>query len=175
MNGASDVSGVSIEEAALCDAVALVRLINLAYRVEDFFKAVDRTNLDEVRACFEREQFLVARDSAGELLGCIRYSAAPPEGHFGMLAVHPDAQGRGIARRLIEAVEARCRQAGCRALTLEVASPRTELPPLYERFGFRVAGTRPWPDHALHELKQPAHFIVMSKELAPSPAEGTHG
>ncbi len=68
MNGASDVSGVSIEEAALCDAVALVRLINLAYRVEDFFKAVDRTNLDEVRACFEREQFLVARDSAGELL-----------------------------------------------------------------------------------------------------------
>ncbi|PFG74765.1 GNAT family N-acetyltransferase [Tepidiforma thermophila] len=175
MNETGDVSGVSIEEAALCDAVALVRLINLAYRVEDFFKAVDRTSLAEVRACFEREQFLVARDSEDELLGCIRFSAAPPEGHFGMLAVHPDAQGRGIARRLIESVEARCCQAGCRSLTLEVASPRTELLPLYQRFGFRVAGTRPWPDHALHELKQPAHFIVMSKSLTQPPAEGTHG
>ncbi|WBL36008.1 GNAT family N-acetyltransferase [Tepidiforma flava] len=82
-----------IEEASPCDAVALARLINSAYRVEDFFKAADRTTLDEVRQLLERETFLVAREADGSIAGCVRVAAEPPEGHFGMLAVDPGHRG----------------------------------------------------------------------------------
>lgn len=164
-----------IEEASPCDAVALARLINSAYRVEDFFKAADRTTLDEVRQLLERETFLVAREADGSIAGCVRVAAEPPEGHFGMLAVDPAAQGCGLGRRLVAAAEARARAAGCLRMSLEVASPRTELPAYYARLGYRVTGAKPWPAEALHELKAPAHFIVMSKTLGEDPAEAPHG
>ncbi|GIW17531.1 MAG: hypothetical protein KatS3mg064_0688 [Tepidiforma sp.] len=164
-----------IEEAGPCDAVALARLINLAYRVEDFFKAADRTSLDEVRELLERETFLVAREADGSIVGCVRVAAEPPEGHFGMLAVDPEAQGTGLGWRLVAAAEARARRAGCSRMSLEVASPRAELPAYYARLGYRVTGAKPWPAEALHELKAPAHFIVMSKSLGDDPAEERDG
>ncbi len=166
---------VVIEEAGPCDAVELVRLINRAYRVEDFFKAADRTTLDEVRTLLERETFLIARAADGSIHGCVRVSAAPPGGHLGMLAVDPGAQGRGLGRRLVAAAESWARAAGCSWMSLEVASPRSELPGYYAQFGYAVAGTKPWPQQALHELKAPAHFIVMSKTLGETPREEHHG
>jgi ribosomal protein S18 acetylase RimI-like enzyme len=166
---------IHIEEAGLCDAVELTRLINLAYRVEDFFKAVDRTTLDEVRRYLEEETFLAVRDAHGELLACLRVRLHPPEGHFGMLAVHPEAQGRGLGRMLVAEAEARARRAGCQYMTLEVASPRAELPAYYARLGYAVSGEAPWPANALHELKQPAHFIIMTKPLGTFPAEENDG
>ena len=51
--------------AEACDAVAISRVINAAYRVEDFFKVGDRTDVGEVAAFIERETFLVARGEDG--------------------------------------------------------------------------------------------------------------
>ncbi|GIW12628.1 MAG: GNAT family N-acetyltransferase [Tepidiforma sp.] len=164
-----------VEEATACDAIELTRLINLAYRVEDFFKAVDRTTLEEVRTYLEHETFLTIRDGSGSLLACVRLATVPPVGHFGMLAVHPEAQGAGLGRLLIAEAERRAREAGCSRMELEVASPRTDLPRYYERLGYRLTGRAPWPAHAEHELKSPAHFLVMSKSLEQHPAEEQHG
>jgi ribosomal protein S18 acetylase RimI-like enzyme len=164
-----------IEPAGPGDAAELARLINLDYRVEDSFKRVDRTTVDEVGAYLEHEAFLVAREAGGGIIGAVRVAHRPPDGHVGMLSVRPDAQGRGIGRRLIEAAEALCREAGCATVSLEIASPRTELPPLYERLGYRRVGASPWPAEAWHELKHPAHFIVMSKSLNERPPEDQHG
>lgn len=46
------------------------------------------------------------------------------------------ARGRGVARRLLEAVEARARALDCGKLTLEVQERNTNARRLYENFGF---------------------------------------
>lgn len=165
-----------IEEAQACDAVAINRLINQAYRVEDFFKAGDRTSLAEVVDLIERETFLVARDADGAVQGTVRVRTEGERGHFRMLAVAPEAQGSGMGRRLMAAAEAFCAEAGCTWMDLEVASPRTELPAYYEKAGYAVSGTAPWPPGELDQVTRPAHFIVMSKKLEPrAQRETIHG
>jgi ribosomal protein S18 acetylase RimI-like enzyme len=142
--------------------------VNAAYRVEDFFKTGDRTNVREIADFLLAETFLLAWDEDDEIAGCVRVSIHGDRGHFGMLSVLPTAQGRGLGRALIEAAEEFARQRGCTTMDLEVASPRTELPPLYRKFGYEVTGQVEWPAHALAELTAPAHFIVMSRSLLPA-------
>lgn len=156
---------VQIGPAEACDAVAINRVINAAYRVEDFFKVGDRTNVREVAEFLERETFLVARDADDEVVGVVRVSIDGERGHFGMLSVAPAAQGTGLGRTMIAAAEAFARERGCTWMDLEVASPRLELPPFYRKFGYEVSGTAEWPEEALDTLKSPAHFVVMSKTL----------
>jgi len=154
-----------IVEAEACDAVAINRVINAAYRVEDFFKVGDRTNVREVADYLLTETFLVARDEDDAIVGAVRVSIHADRGHFGMLSVSPPAQGTGLGRTLVEAAERFARERGCTTMDLEVASPRTELPPFYEKLGYTVTGRGDWPEEALSELKAPAHFVVMSKSL----------
>jgi ribosomal protein S18 acetylase RimI-like enzyme len=155
----------TIGPAEPCDAVAIARLTNAAYRVEDFFKVGDRTNAREIAELLLADTFLVARDAEDEIVGSVRVSVSAGHGYFGMLSVSPMAQGTGLGRQLIEAAERYCSELGCRRMNLEVASPRTELPDFYRKFGYQVSGRAEWPANALHELKSPAHFIVMSKEM----------
>ena len=156
---------VRIEEAEPCDAVAIDRVVNAAYRVEDFFKTGDRTNVREIAEFLLHETFLVARDEGDDVVGAVRVSQDGERGHFGMLSVSPAVQGSGLGRALIEAAEVWAAERGCSWMDLEVASPRLELPPLYRKFGYEVSGRSEWPESALAELKYPAHFVVMSKRL----------
>jgi hypothetical protein len=48
---------VQIGPAETCDAVAINRVINAAYRVEDFFKVGNRTNVREVATSSSGETF----------------------------------------------------------------------------------------------------------------------
>ena len=156
----------AIRKAEPCEAVAIARVINEAYQVEAFFKVGDRTNPREIAGFLQAETFLVAVDDEDSVVGAVRVSVAGRKGHFGMLAVANVFKGTGLGRRLIEAAEAFAAGRGCTSMDLEVASPRAELPDFYRKFGYELTGTAPWPDHALHELKHPAHFLVMSKSLA---------
>jgi GNAT superfamily N-acetyltransferase len=77
--------------------------------------------------------------------------------------VHPEFQGTGLGRILVEAAEAHCRAAGCRALDIDVVNLRTELPTFYAKFGFQTVGVTPFP--APNKLKQPVHLVLMTKSL----------
>ena len=61
------------------------------------------------------------------------------EGYIDFVAVHPDARGRGIGRRLVVALS-RDLLAACRSgrVNLTVAERRADARALYERLGFRV-------------------------------------
>jgi GNAT superfamily N-acetyltransferase len=102
-------------------------------------------------------------DEAAGLAGCVWMEVRGDRGYFGMLAVDPERQGRGLGRTLIAAVEAYCRTAGCRFLDISVVNLRTELPGFYSQFGFAPYGTAPF--HDVDKLTRPAHLVLMTKPL----------
>jgi GNAT superfamily N-acetyltransferase len=149
--------------AQLEDAEALAALINLSYRVEDFFKIGDRTDATEVRAKMKEGVFILLEDGDRRIAGAVYVTSHDRVGYFGMLSIDPPRQGQGLGSRLIGEAEDHCRRAGCTEMELEVVNLRTELPPYYRRFGYVERGTRPFTE--TERTSQPCHFIVMSKPL----------
>ena len=148
------------------DIPEIVRLVNLAFRVEDFFIDGNRTHAAEVgkKMAAPGGCFLVLDDCrAGGLAASVHTEIRGARGYFGMLAVAPDQQNRGLGRRLISAVEDHCRAAGCRFLDLDVVHLRPELPVIYNALGFAPYDTGPFPD--TFKLRRPAHMVLMTKPL----------
>ena len=151
-----------IRIASTADAPALTRLINDAFVVEAFFKIGDRTSSQEVVELMESGEFLVAGTTT-DIAGCVYLTCNNGRGYFGMLSIDPRKQGQGIGRRLIEAVEQRARERGCRYMDIHIVNLREELPGLYRRFGYDERGTLPFSE--MSKASRPCHFIVMTKQL----------
>lgn len=58
------------------------------------------------------------------------------------LAVHPDHRGKGLARRLVENVIEQERNAGKKALRLDVIENNTTAEKLYQKLGFQYIQTK---------------------------------
>ena len=90
----------------------------------------------------------------GRLVGTVTYVPGPEspfaelvregEAAIRMLAVHPDAQGRGVGRALSEACITRARAAGRRAVALHADEVMATSRRLYERLGFVRDPARDW-------------------------------
>ena len=154
---------VSIRAAVSADIPALVRLINVAFIVEQFVFDGDRINAEETQAFIETGKFLLAEDAAG-FAGCVYLETRQYRGYLGLLAVDPARQGTGLGRKLVAAAEDCFRTGGCVAVDLRVISQQTRLPPFYRRLGYVEIGTAPFSPSL--EVKVPGHYIVMSKPLA---------
>ena len=95
----------------------------------------------------------VATSADDELLGCVticppgsrwREIATDDEGEFRMLAVAPDAQGRGVGRALVELVLERFRADGASAVALSSLRAMSDAHRLYESLGFTRVPDRDW-------------------------------
>ena len=146
------------------DAPAVARLINLAFRVENSFKAGERTSPEGVVALMGTGEFLVLDGSDGGPVVAVYVTRNDGRGYFGMLSVDPGLQGQGLAKQVIAEVEDRCRRQGCHTMDIYVVDLRTELPDYYRRLGYAESGTRDFPEPT--ELTRPARLIVMSKALS---------
>ena len=176
MTPAAESPGATPREATPADVAELVRVINLAYRVEDFFIHGDRTDAADIerRLASQDAGFLVIdADASGRLAAAVYVELRGPVGYFGLLSVDPAWQRRGMARRLVEAVERSCRDRGCREAEIDVVDLRTELPPFYAALGYHVVGTAPFKD--AHKLKLPAQMVVMRKSLCQPDLPGSGG
>src|SRR3954451_6820934 len=58
------------------------------------------------------------------------------------LAVHPDAQGQGVGRRLLDFVEARARELGLPEVRLYTHAMMWENQQIYPKFGYEVVERR---------------------------------
>ncbi len=155
-----------IRAATPDDAPELVRLINLAYRVEDFFVRGDRVNLEGVLERMHRPggKFLVVEDEASRLpIATLFLEPHAHQGYFGLLAVHPEHQGRGLARLIITAAEEHFRREGFAEMMIDVVTLRTELFPFYEALGYEPRHLIPLDGRV--ELRIPAELRVMVKPL----------
>ena len=152
---------IRVRVAARGDTDAIVSIVNEAYRVEAFFVEGNRTSAAEVSELIDREEILVATGERA-VVGCVHVSAEGGRGYFGMLAVTPTAQGRGIGLRLIREAEGRARTAGCQFMDIKVVDVRTDLVAFYPRLGYRPVATEPYVHRP---VLQPVHFIAMEKTL----------
>jgi GNAT superfamily N-acetyltransferase len=85
---------------------------------------------------------LVAEDPPGTAVGFVfattrqDYFTGRPHAHIEVLAVRPAAQGRGIGRTLIGAVEDWARRRGHAHVTLNVFADNTRARTVYQRLGY---------------------------------------
>lgn len=156
---------MNVRIATSGDIPELVRIINAAFRVEDFFINGNRTNEADIekRMSDPDVRFLVVDADSSGLAAGVQVDVHERRGHFAMLSVDPKFQGRGLSRLLTNAIEEYCRAAGCDELEIEVVNLREELPAFYEAMGFVTVDTAPFPD--LSKLRRDAHLVRMKKPL----------
>jgi ribosomal protein S18 acetylase RimI-like enzyme len=154
---------IEIRDAGKNDVEAIVRLVNTAFLVEQFFIERDRTNPEMVAGLMEKGKFLLAEDRLG-LVGCVYVELRGERGYLGMLSVEPARQRMGLGRRLMAAAESYFQDAGCVFSDLLIVNVRTDLLAMYRHLGYIETGAAPYENR--FPTKMPVHFIAMSKPLA---------
>ncbi|MGH8791052.1 MAG: GNAT family N-acetyltransferase [Stackebrandtia sp.] len=146
-----------IRSATPADYDAIARISVEAYRDGGHFAGSAGDYESSVRDAAGRaahSELLVAVDSDGAVLGSV--TVCPPgsemaeisrdgELEFRMLAVSPQAQGRGVGEALTRACLERGRQLGCRAVAICTrADVALNAQRLYRRLGFERIPERDW-------------------------------
>ena len=156
---------ITIRRAAAQDAPLLARLITTAF-------AEYRDRLVPPSGALRESPAAIATELATpERLGFVALDDADPAGcvlckpddgdlYFGRLSVAPEYRGRGVARRLIDAVELHAREHRFPAVVLAVRLALPENRALFERYGY-VEVSR----HAHAGFDQPTN-IRMRKQIA---------
>jgi [ribosomal protein S18]-alanine N-acetyltransferase len=106
-------------------------------------------------------------EQGGELIGYGVLSAAAGEAHVLNVCVHPDAQGRGHGRHLMQRLIDAARWYQAQRVFLEVRPTNAGAIALYESLGFARIGTRPnyYPATGGRE-----DALVMGREISPGEA-----
>lgn len=127
-----------------------------AYRADGFLAdgSPYAARLADTASRHRDAELLVATDETDRLLGTVTVCrpgtpyaqvAAHDELEFRMLAVHPEARGRGAGQALVDSVLDRARAEGFRGVALSTGPTMLTAHRLYQRLGFRRAPDRDWP------------------------------
>ena len=92
---------------------------------------------EAIAAELSRGAGAIVAERNGEMVGCVMIQEREGDLYFGRLAVLPAARGTGLARRLIDAVEAEARRRGLSGVRLGVRVVLTENQRLFRSLGYR--------------------------------------
>ena len=164
------------------DVPAVVALIESAYRGEtsrqgwtseahllDGQRTDATAVLDVVRAA---GNVMLVAEATDRLIGCCHLERqAADQVYFGMFAVQPGQQGRGLGAQILqEAERLACFDWSAATMLLTVIAQRPELIAWYERRGYRRTGeTKPFPygNERLGLPRRPdLNFVVLAKSLS---------
>ncbi len=129
-----------------------------------------RVTATAIARCIARGELAAAHADA-RVVGCVRVLP----GELGLLAVAPDATGRGVGGALVAFAEETARARGADAMRLELLVPRVGTHPAkerlhkwYTRLGYRVVGRAEfgsaYPEIA-PRLGVPCDLVVYEKSL----------
>lgn len=126
-----------IRPATAADLPTVVALVHAAY--EHYIPILGgrrpRPMDDDYAARLSNDQLFVLEDDAA-LLGIVVMEVRPDAVHIFNLAVHPDAQGRGLLRQLVGFAEAAAHQRSLPRLTLFTNVAMTKNRAIYAHLGF---------------------------------------
>lgn len=150
---------VRLESPDQPDVVQLIADLD-AYQ-DTLYPPESRHSLDLAALCQPEVLFAVARDDeTGEAVGCGAVVLRADHGEVKRMYVDPEARGQGVARQLLQHLEARATAAGCTCLMLETGPRQPEAIALYESSGFVQRGRfGSYPDDPLS--------VFMHKALTP--------
>jgi ribosomal protein S18 acetylase RimI-like enzyme len=119
----------------------VLQIIHAAFALHDGRidppSGAQRESLESLAARFPSETLLVA-DADGIIVGCIWCRQDGDDVYIGRLAVDPEQQGRGIARRLLAASIEWARSHGAKSMSLGVRVELVENIAFFERHGFQI-------------------------------------
>jgi ribosomal protein S18 acetylase RimI-like enzyme len=155
---------IQVRLATPADVPAIVAVVNAAFAIETFIEG-ERTDQAQILEMMRKGNFLVAEDSSGRLSASVYVEIRGQAAYFGMLAVAPSCQGRGLGRIMVSAAEESGIGNGCKRMGIAVLSLRPELMPFYRKLGYLESGTEVF--HPSRPLKAGAQCfcISMSKAL----------
>ncbi|KAF0105498.1 MAG: acetyltransferase [Rhodospirillaceae bacterium] len=104
-----------------------------------------RETAENIAAELERGAGALVAERNGELLGCVLVEEKEGDLYFGRLSVVPTARGRGLAKRLIDAVEAEARRRGLAGVRLGVRIVLTDNQRLFLALGYRETSREAHP------------------------------
>jgi GNAT superfamily N-acetyltransferase len=177
---AADALRPAFRTAGAADVATIVALVQSAYRgdasragwtTEADLLDGQRTDELEIRGVLAapRASMLLA-EWAGECVGCCKVELGFGDAAaFGLFAVRPTLQGRGVGRALVAEAERVAIGDGARALRMTVLRQRAELLAFYARLGYEPTGdVAPFPygDERFGIPRRPdLEFVVLEKPL----------
>jgi ribosomal protein S18 acetylase RimI-like enzyme len=135
----------SLRPAKSADIPAVVALIDAAYRhYVPILGRRPRPMDDDQQARLDNGELFVI-DDGGTLLAVLTMTVQPEAVHIFNLAVHPDAQGRGLLRRMLGFAESTARREGKSRLTLYTNAAMTRNRAINAHLGFIETGEHDTP------------------------------
>ena len=129
---------IALESPDQPDVIALIAELD-AYQ-DSLYPPESRHALDLGVLVQPHVLFAVARDAAGQAVGCGAVVLEAQEGELKRMFVSPRARGQGVAQRLLSLLEKEAAARGCRLLQLETGPYQPEALALYARCGFERRG-----------------------------------
>jgi putative acetyltransferase len=148
---------IDVESPDQPDVIALIAELD-AYQ-DSLYPPESRHALDLESLKHPNVLFAVARDGAGQAVGCAAVVLGPDFGEIKRLYVNPRGRGQGVARKLLALIESRAIDAGCTLLKLETGPYQPEALALYASTGYERRG--PFADYTNDPLS-----VFMQKRLA---------
>ncbi len=135
------------------DAAAIARVIAASF--EQYRGKLNpesgafRETADGIAGELARGAGAIVAERNGEMLGCVLVEELEGDLYFGRLSVVPSARGQGLAKRLIDAVEAEARRRGLPGVRLGVRVVLTDNQRLFQALGYRETSREAHPgfDH----------------------------
>jgi ribosomal-protein-alanine N-acetyltransferase len=129
------LTGVQLQAMQVGDVETVLAIEQRAYE----FPWTRGNFIDSLAAGYEAR---VLRGEGGLLLGYFLAMQGVGELHLLNITVAPAAQGRGHARRMLDALQALGRERGCEQIWLEVRESNQRARAIYRRYGLAEVGRR---------------------------------
>ena len=129
---------IAIEPANQPEVLALIEQLD-AYQ-KPLYPEESHHGIDVAALSQPNVVFAVARDPSGQAVGCGAIVIESAYGELKRMFTQPSHRGRGIARSLVQWLEAQAQARGCHLFMLETGCLQPEAIALYERLGYSRRG-----------------------------------
>ncbi|MFE7230688.1 GNAT family N-acetyltransferase [Streptomyces sp. NPDC002405] len=133
-----------IRAASAADVPAVKAVTDAAYRpyIERIGVVPAPMEADHAANVTAGKVFVVREPEGGRVTGLVVIEARADHLFLDSIAVHPDAHGTGVGRRLLEFVDTRARALGLPEVRLYTNALMWENQRIYPRFGYEVVERR---------------------------------